>query len=123
MKISLFIRQTERIKYKNRVADWFKKVTDHYYGVTNYYNQVTNYYPCDCLPNPFRNLDSLLEEALELIDTAIQRDYREFLEECGADIEESVRDLMRKVEKDELVIKVNKTLERLDFYNGRKYAL
>jgi len=107
---------------ENKVVNFQPEWVATFTGIHNY-NQVTNYYPCDCLPNPFRNLDSLLEEALELIDTAIQRDYREFLEECGADIEESVRELMRKVEKDELVIKVNKTLERLDFYNGRKYAL
>ena len=119
-KISLFIRQKERIQYKNKVADWFEKVTDHYHGVTNYYNQITNYYPYDCFPNLFKNLDSLLEEALGLIETAIQRGYREFLDEYAVDIEATVKNLMRKVENDELIIKLNRALGRLYFYDEKR---
>ena len=77
------IAQAEaRIRYKNRVAEHYKKVT---YYVKNYY-----------FTEPWKGLGSLIMEFVDLIHIAIERGYRDFLCEYGNDLWGSLVCLMDK---------------------------
>lgn len=106
------IAQTKaRIEYKNRVADHSEKIT-HY---------IKNYY----FTEPWRDLDPLTAECIELIHIAIEKDYKNFLSKGGGnDLRGSLVFLMDTGVKtsmdDELYSKAFDALMELNGYMGKK---
>ena len=113
MKLKAALKIKERTNYKNRFANWYEKVASYYY----------DYY----LTNPSRNLDSLLTESIDLIDIAIKRDYKQFIDIQGAEFKDTIRKLVTKKKEidpdDELIGYVFNALIEFDFYSSKGECL